>query len=139
MVCIRGVDSRQCPEYDAAHSGLLLSWGVMVEFVPLTVVVVVPTIVAFMYFLTRTYLGVWGKLMVFAIWFFSSIPLGAVIYGLAGLFYLGYVGYGTWGTQPRVAELAVAIPVSLIVNGYLALLAKWFDSKRRRRIEKDAA
>ena len=62
-----------------------------------------------------------------------------MIYGLAGLFYLGYVGYGTWGTQPRVAELAVAIPVSLIVNGYLALLAKWFDSKRRRRIEKDAA
>ena len=43
--------------------------GVMVEFVPLTVVVVVPTIVAFIYFLTRTYLGVWGKLMVFAIRF----------------------------------------------------------------------
>ena len=109
------------------------------EFVPVTLVTIVPTVLSFVYFLTRPYLGVWSVLTVFAIWFFSSIPLGAVVYGLSGLFYLDYVGHGAWDSNPRAAEMAVATPVSLILNGYLALLAWGFDSWRRRRRQQAAS
>ena len=106
------------------------------DYFPIALVAIVPTVIAFGFFLSRPHLGVWGKVIVFAIWFVSSIPLGAVIYALSGLFYLSSVGYGAWDAKPREAEMAVTAPLALLLNGYLALIAWWFDLRRSRRSAK---
>ena len=109
------------------------------NYFPIAMVIIIPTVIAFWFFLSRPHLGVWSKVVVFAIWFVSSIPLGTVIYALSGIFYLSSVGHGAWDAKPREAEFAIIVPLSLVLNGYLALLAGWFDSRRSRRSEKTPA
>lgn len=101
--------------------------------VTIVVVAIVPTIIALWFFLSRPHLGAWGKIVVFAVWLISSIPLGAVIYALSAIFYLSSVGHGAWDANPREAEMVVAVPLALGLNGYLALIAWAIDTFRKRR------
>ncbi len=109
------------------------------DYFPIALVAIIPTVIAFWFFLSRPHVGVWSKVMVFVIWFVSSIPLGAVIFVLSALFYLSSGGHGGWDAKPREADMAVAAPLALLLNGYLGLVAWWFDSRHSRRSAKTPA
>ena len=92
-------------------------------YVPIVLVGIIPTIIAFWFAVTRPHLGVRGRIAVFIIWIASSVPLGGIIFAFSALFYLSTVGYGAWDAKPREAYLAVAAPLSILLNGSLMLIA----------------
>lgn len=105
------------------------------NYFPIAMVIIIPTIIAFWFLLSREYMSVWSKLPVLAIWLVSSIPLGVAIYALSAIVYLTNISYDAWGDNTKASQFAVFVPLSLGLNGYLALLAWWVNSRRQRRSE----
>lgn len=105
------------------------------NYFAIALVTIVPTVIAFWYFLSRPHLGVWRKVIIFVIWFITSIPLAPVIYFFSIVLYIwGAVGQPVlWDTGVDVPLMAAVLPVSVLLNGYLALITYWWDSHRSGR------
>ena len=102
-------------------------------YAPIVVVAVIPTVIAFWFVAARPNLGIWCKVVVAGTWVASSIPLGGVIFALSAMFYLSSVGHGAWDQNPKQGDLAVAAPLSILLNGSLMLIAWGLDAVMRRR------